>query len=316
MNLIHETACPITLKLTLSSRIRKLSYSGHSFTPRGATPKKDKKRKQEFHKHKLKITDEGPLDVSKLKERAALALAKLGSQKFSADPGGYTFSNWMTSFNMLLDDFEEKVGAASLPRDYYDYRQKLTDDLLRPVDTSDIDDEIEKMDAEIKSTELEIAKLTAELSSIREKERETSAKIAILKRARADADKELVSANNDLNSAKKKQTLFNRLFSGRRIEVDSAKSRVDSIEEEQKSIERQILELENTSETSDDDRNNHLSLLNLKLTDLRYNLGELSEKKEQEMQLSEKRIKATSEMSKKIDSLDISAGNNSKEEPQ
>lgn len=288
-----------------------MSYSGHSFTPRGATPKKDKKRKQEFHKHKIKISDEGHQDISELKERATMALAKLGSQKFSSDPGGYTFSNWMTSFNMLLDDFEEKVGVANLPRDYLDQRQKLTGDLLKPIDTSDIDDEIEKIDAEIKSTELEIAKLTAELSSIRERDRETSVKISSLKRARADADKELANANNNLNLAKKKQSMFNRLFSGKRIEVDSAKSRVNSIEEEQQRIEKQILELENTSETSNDDHNDHLSHLNQKLADLRFNLGEWAEKKEQAMQLSEKRIETTSEMSKLIESLDASVGSTS-----
>ena len=240
-----------------------------------------------------------------------MALAKLGSQKFSSDPGGYTFSNWMTSFNMLLDDFEEKVGVANLPRDYLDQRQKLTGDLLKPIDTSDIDDEIEKIDAEIKSTELEIAKLTAELSSIRERDRETSVKISSLKRARADADKELANANNNLNLAKKKQSMFNRLFSGKRIEVDSAKSRVNSIEEEQQRIEKQILELENTSETSNDDHNDHLSHLNQKLADLRFNLGEWAEKKEQAMQLSEKRIETTSEMSKLIESLDASVGSTS-----
>ena len=290
-----------------------MSYSGHSFTPRGATPKKEKKRKQEFHKHKIRIADEDNLDISKLKERTTLALAKLGSQKFSADPGGYTFSNWMTSFNLLLDDFEEKLGYANLSKDYQDCRQKLTGDLLRPIDTTHIDDEVEKLEAELKSTELEIAKLNTELSSIREKERETSAKIDNLKRVRINSDNELASANNELNVAKKKQTMFNRLFSGRRLEVDSAKSKVDSIEQEQKSIDKQILELENTSEASDDDYINRLSLLNQKLADLRFTLGEWAEKKEQEMQLSEKRIEATSEISKRIEYLDASERNDAEE---
>ena len=290
-----------------------MSYSGHSFTPRGATPKKEKKRKQEFHKHKIRIADEDNLDISKLKERTTLALAKLGSQKFSADPGGYTFSNWMTSFNLLLDDFEEKLGYANLSKDYQDCRQKLTGDLLRPIDTTHIDDEVEKLEAELKSTELEIAKLNTELSSIREKERETSAKIDNLKRVRFNSDNELANANNELNVAKKKQTMFNRLFSGRRLEVDSAKSKVDSIEQEQKSFDKQILELENTSEASDDDYINRLLLLNQKLADLRFTLGEWAEKKEQEMQLSEKRIEATSEISKRIEYLDASERNDAEE---
>jgi hypothetical protein len=282
-----------------------LSYSSHSFTPRGASPKKERKRKQEFHKHKIKLSEENHTDFSTLKERMTLALEKLGNQKFSPEPGGYSFSNWLTSFNMLLDDFEQKVGTGNLPKDYYDSRQRLTAELLKPIDTSEIDAEIGKAESEIVSMEFEIARLTGELSSNRERERKANSEVNALKRERADSEKELVNAIKDLDAAKKKQKLFARLFSGKgNDQIDSAKSRVDSIVEEQKNIDKKALELERSSGPSDNDLENRITLLRQKLADLRYGLAEWVENKQQMLQLSEMRIATTSELSKEIASLD------------
>lgn len=254
----------------------------------------------------MRSIEEEHANLSELKERTQLALEKLGGQKFSLDPGGYTFSNWMTSFNMLLDDFEEKVGAGQLSKDYYDSRQKLTADLLEPIDTAEFDIGIEKIGSGIKSTEFEIAKLTGELSSIRERERHTTARIDSLRRKRANSERELASAVKNLNEARKKQTVFNRLFSGKTSEIDSAKNRVDVIMEEQENIDKQVLESEKLLDTSDNDLENRLPLLKQQLADMRYSLAELTEKKETKLQLSEKRIETTSELSKKVASLEIS----------
>ena len=282
-----------------------MSYSSHSFTPRGNSPKKDKKRKQAFHKHKIKLTEENHADFSTLKERVTLALEKLGNQKFSPEPGGYTFSNWMTSFNMLLDDFEEKVGPENLPKEYHESRQTLTAELMKPVDTREIDAEIEKAESEIKSTELDIAKMTSELGMIRENERKNSSEIDALRRKRIDSEKELVNAMNDLNSAKKRQKFFSRLLSAKKAdEVDSAKSRVDSIVEVQKTIDRRVFELERESLPTDNDLENRVSVLRQKLVDLRYGIAEWVERKERIMQLSEMRNAAATELSKKIAELD------------
>ena len=58
--------------------------------------KKEKRKKQEFHRHKVKYSEEEHLDFQHLKERTVTALGKLGAQVFSLEPGGYTFENWMT----------------------------------------------------------------------------------------------------------------------------------------------------------------------------------------------------------------------------
>ena len=287
-----------------------MSYSSHSFTTRGSSPKKDKKRKQEFHKHKIKLTEENHTNFSTLRERTTLALDKLGNQKFSPEPGGYMFSNWMTSFNMLLDDFEEKAGPENLPKEYYDSRQTLTAELMRPVDTHEIDAEIGKAQSEIESTEFELAKLTSELGMIRESERKTSSEIDALKRKRADSEKELANAVNDLNAAKKKQRFFSRLVSGKKAdEVDSAKNRVDLIVEEQKNIDKKVVELEREPGLSDSDLENRVSVLRQKLADLRDVTAGWVEKKERIMQLSEIRVAATTELSKKISELDATIEN-------
>lgn len=283
-----------------------MSYTGHSFTPRGATPKKDKKKKQEFHKHKLKLTEQEHLDFHKLKERITLALEKLGNQQFSSEPGGYTFQNWMTSFNLLLDDFEEKAGPKNLPKDYYESRQMLTAELLRPLDTSEIDSELEKLDSAVRSTELEISKMMSELSTIRGKERETAVEMGNLKRERVDSERELASAVKELTAAKKKQTLFNRLLSGNKSEeIDAARTRVDSLEERQSSIAKRVKELEGASQISDDDLDNRVSLSRQKLSDLQASLAGWVEKKEKMTQLSEKRVQTTSELSRKISSIQL-----------
>lgn len=234
-----------------------------------------------------------------------MGLEKLGNQKFSPEPGGYTFSNWMTSFNILLDDFEEKVGPENLPKEYHDSRQTLMAELMKPVDTREIDAEIEKAESEIKSTELDIAKLTGELGMIRENERKTSSEIDALRRKRADSEKALENAENELNSAKKRQKFFSRILSGKKAdEVDSAKNRVDSIVEEQKTIDRRVLELERESGPTNNDLENRVSVLRQKLADLRYGIAGWVERKEQIMQLSEMRNAATTELSKKIAALD------------
>ena len=66
------------------------------------------------------------MDYNQLKTRTIIALDKLGHQKFSSEPGGYSLENWMKGVNLLLDDFEEKMGAARLPSAYAERRRELT----------------------------------------------------------------------------------------------------------------------------------------------------------------------------------------------
>lgn len=239
-----------------------------------------------------------------------LALEKLGNQKFSAEPGGYTFSNWMASLNTLLDDFEEKTGYGNLPKEYHSSRQRLTAELLKPVDTVEIDTEIEKAESEMRATEVEIAKLTSEIGAIRDSKRKTNSEIDALKRKRTDSEKELGEAMNYLSAAKKKQKLISRIFSGKKNEeIDLAESKVDSVMKEQKAIDTKVAELEGTSNTTNNDLEDEVSLLRQKLAESRSGLAQWVERKEQMMQLSELRITTTSELSGKIAALESGTNN-------
>jgi len=85
------------------------------------------------------------VDYNELKERTIIALDKLGHQKFSSEPGGYSLEYWMKGVNLLLDDFEREVGKGKLPTGFSERRRQLTEFLLKPVDTSSIDGSISEL---------------------------------------------------------------------------------------------------------------------------------------------------------------------------
>ncbi len=279
-----------------------MSFSGHSYGGKGSSQKKDRKKKQEFHKHKLKFTEEEHLNFEQLKGRVTLSLQKLGQQVFSAE--GYTFQNWMTSFNLLLDDFEEK--AENLPDDYYSERERLTAELLKPLDTSDIDLETGKIEKEVESVNTEISKITAMASARRERERKAASRISDLKRERLDSDSELDDAMKDLGEAKKKQSFFGKLFSGSKSSaVDSAKDKVSSLKAKRKTIEESIQELESDSSISVEKLDARLSYYKEKLAALQLELAGWNSKKQERMQLAEKRAETTDALSKMISSIKL-----------
>jgi hypothetical protein len=286
-----------------------LSYSSgssHSFGSKGSSQRKDRKRKQEFHKHKVKLTEEDHLDFEQLKARVTVALDKLGHQVFSVEPGGYTFHNWMTSFNLLLDDFEEKTDPKNLPKDYFDARSKLTADLLQPADTADIDWEIENIGSEIDSVKSHMSELSRQANEKLEKLRETGSKIDRLKKEQMDSERNLGEASEDLDMAKKKQSFLGKLFSGsKNSSVDLAKKRVDSLKSKKAEIEQNIQELETSSEESGEQLENELAVLKEKLKTLQENQAEWNLKRDEKSQLSEKRIETTAALSHVISSLKL-----------
>jgi len=94
------------------------------------------------------------VDYEQLKARTIIALDKLGHQKFSPEPGGYSVENWVKGVSLLLADFEGKMGESRLPRGYVEKKRLLFDYLLKPVDTSSIDGSI----SELKQRETEVVR--------------------------------------------------------------------------------------------------------------------------------------------------------------
>lgn len=129
----------------------------------------------------MRYSEPAKLDYNQLKARTIIALDKLGHQKFAAESGGYSLETWVRGVSLLLDEFEEKIGEARLPKEYVEKRRLLTDYFLRPVDTSSIDasisglggeeaevvrklgDERDRVKARIDGLRKDVAKCTEEL---------------------------------------------------------------------------------------------------------------------------------------------------------
>lgn len=291
--------------------MRVLSYSGgagRSFGSKGSSQKKDRKKKQEFHKHKLKFTEEEHLDFEQLKSRVSVALDKLGHQVFSLEPGGYTFHNWMTSFNMLLDDFEEKAGG-HLSKEYYDSRLKLTAELVKPVDTSDIDPEMKKIEDEIDATKLEMTESTRESNSRIDERRHIASEIDNLKAQRVSKRKEFEDASDALLTLKKKRSFFSRIMSnGKESPIESAKEKVESIQSEIDSIDDRIKELEAKNVDDVQVSDDKLEAMKEKLDTLQQSLADWNAKKNERLQLTEKRVEVTTALSGIIASVKLDEG--------
>jgi len=120
---------------------------------------------QSFHQRKIRIPETPELDYDQLKGRTITALNRLGQQKFSAEPGGYSLENWARGVNILLDDFEEKMGVGKLTPDYVEKRRELNDLFSRPVSTSSIDSSISDLKQSAAVVEGKIAEGRARLVS-------------------------------------------------------------------------------------------------------------------------------------------------------
>ncbi len=304
-----------------------MSYSGgsgKSFGSKGfSSQKKERKKKQEYHKHRLKFIPEEHLSFEQLKERVSTGLDRLGNQVFSFEPGGYSFHNWMTSINLLLDDFEEKCGPVNLPREYFDARLEMSAELQKPVDTTEADTEIQRLEKEILSNEENISEIArrSQKEAVEERHQDDS-KIQRLKKERTQTDIEIEKAKADLDEQKRKanQSLFKRLFSSSEAvrvaqeKLDSLTARREEIEENMKMLEEDRSERQGVIKNFD----HEISELRLTLEDLRRNLGEVESKKQEAMQLSDKRREVTKSMSIIISSLHLSehSENSSNEEDE
>jgi hypothetical protein len=285
-----------------------MSYSsgpGRSFGGKGLGPKKEKKKKQEFHRHKIKFSEEEHVDFENLKMRVSTALDKLGHQQFSAEPGGYTFHNWMTSFNLLLDDFEEKAGPTNLPKEYYEKRQKLTSDLLKPPDNKELDEEIQKTESEIESVRLRIAGLNERASKRAEQRRnEKATRIEHLREEQTESQRELEDAEDELEKGEKKKSRFGRLFSGT-TSLEKIREKISSLRARNQKITREIHSLESKSNPEDEqidaEMEGQLSLLE----ELHQKIADINLRKEEKSQLQEQRVKTTTELSEVISSIKL-----------
>lgn len=284
--------------------------SSRSFGRKGSSSaqRKDKKKKQEFHKHKIRFVEEETLNFDELKSKVSIAIEKLGNQVFSNEPGGYSFDNWLTSYNLLLDDFEERASQRNLPKEYYDARQRLTAKLLEPIDVSDIDTDIKKCEQEIDSVKLHISKSLKESQNRLDQQKRENTKIEELKRVQTQSIKELEDAQDELEATRSKQSLFSKLFSRSSSSIDTLRSKVDSLTEKNGEITRDIQRLQEDRDV-ENSSGNDLNNLRDKLVSLQQDVGELQGRKLEREQLGEKRKQITVELSNVISSIQLKSNN-------
>ncbi|MDA4129791.1 MAG: hypothetical protein OK457_03370 [Thaumarchaeota archaeon] len=290
--------------------------SGRSFSGKkgfSSAQKKDRKKKQEFHTRRLKYTPEEHLDFSQLKNRVSIALDRLGNQVFSLEPGAYDFGHWVSSFNLLLDDFEEKAVVENLPQEYFDSRQKLTAELSSPLDTSSIDLEIQQLESDIGLLRDKISEIQRKAESERNQYRiDSTSKLEALKKERLESDLELSRARTMLEERKKveaKQSVFGKLFSRSSPSSSrSTQSRIHALEVRKNELDESLGELaaERAKKQSiKKDQGGETIQLRIELENTQQKMGELQAQKLEMLQFAGKRREVTQAMSEIISGLQL-----------
>ncbi len=286
--------------------------SRSSFGRKGSSSspqKKVRKKKQEYHKRKIKPIEEGQeAGFEGLKSRVILSLEKLGHQQFSLESGGYGFENWMMSFNLLLDDFEVKAPKEKLPNEYFDERMKLTRDLMAPVDTSDIQLQVDKERDHERELELRALDKGFQSKEKREKVRVDFSTLDSLKREREQYSDELDRKKDDLERIKeeaKSTPFFKRMFGGGSQDSSLLQKRIKTLEDKITELDRKISDLEARSKAAQK-RIEEAKAQRVESNDLesvRARIAELENQKQERMLLSEKRELVTKKMSELIASI-------------
>ena len=180
-------------------------------------------------------TDANGPDYEQFKARTIIALNKLGHQRLSSEPGGYSLENWIKGVNLLLDDFEEKMGPVKLPLEFVERRRELSYWLSKPVDLTSIDRSI----SEFVLSEEEIRK------KLQDTRRKSSSRIEELRTEQAARTAELEEEKERLSISVPEQrpSVFRRLFGDNTTHsVDTAESRVEDLESKLRVLSSAMLE--------------------------------------------------------------------------
>jgi hypothetical protein len=180
-------------------------------------------KNQSFHQRKIRIPDTPKLDYDQLKSRTIIALNKLGQQKFSTEPGGYSLENWIKGVNILLDEFEGKMGEGKLSSDYVQKRRELVDRLSAPISTLPIDKSISELRQNMADVEARIdsgrAQIVSRLVELRSEQDRSSAELV-------QEQRRISTLTTDQNS----NSFFKRLFVGDSTSAKDSGTKVKELE--------------------------------------------------------------------------------------
>ncbi|MHB1907315.1 MAG: coiled-coil domain-containing protein [Nitrososphaerales archaeon] len=288
-----------------------------SFGNRSYGERPIKRKKQDFHRHKIKPQETASFDLESQKQRTILSLGHLGEQRFSQEPGGYSFEHWMKSFNLLLDDFENSIGEDKLPKEYFAKRLELTSSLLASNETAELDLEVSKLEIEERELRTNIALLQAKNKKNKEIE-ERNQKLTLLEEEKKNALSQLDKANANLLARRKRiqdsSKLFRRIFGSvssqlNEPNLESLEARVKSAQVKVEAIESKILEqrkkIDQSTLKSSPENVGDLDEAKAKLDLLLSNLQDLNQKRSEAKELVEKRKEITRQMADAISKLEL-----------
>lgn len=191
-------------------------------------------KNQSFHPRKIRIPETPKLDNNELKNRTIIALNRLGSQRLSDEPGGYSLDNWARGMNILLDDFEEKMGEGALPSDYFAKRRELNEFLSKPVLTSSFDRDISEVRLKMADADRRIEAESGRIAS----------KIVKLKNEQAGCSAELAREQERISSLaaeRSSDSFFRRLITKNPKSSEVSKSRVEELEARLGFLDNEVL---------------------------------------------------------------------------
>jgi hypothetical protein len=262
--------------------------------------KKQKRKKQEFHTHRVgHLQESGGLDLEAVRSRTVLALDRLGHQVLSSEPGGYDLDDWKRSFDSLLDDFVDKIGADRITEEFRARRREADTYLAIPPASSGYDSEIASL---LKAEEEAKA-------SMEEGKRKAAGRLVSLKNERESCITELKAKRDEveqLKAADQSRGFFTRrlLKTGAAItkaesEVKDVESKIHGLDEE---IERSRKNRAVAAGTSGEGDSEYVEAQR-KLDDARAKLLELESAKQVVLQLAQEREKATQAVAQAITAM-------------
>ena len=192
-------------------------------------------KNQPFHQRKIRMPETPKLDYDQLKSRTIIALGKLGQQRFSAEPGGYSVENWIKGVNILLDEFEEKAGEGNVSSAYLAKRRELNDLLSKPASTPSLDKSISETEQNVAEVEGRIEAGRARLAST----------LAELKSEQDRCSAELIREQERISSPAADQpsdSFLKRLFGGNsRTPAKDSVTHVKELESKLEALTKDIL---------------------------------------------------------------------------
>lgn len=283
-----------------------MSTSNRSRSPRAggkgaAAKKRTKKAKRELHGKKRYRVTAKQVNKDDARKRVVESLEHLGHQNFSKEPGGYDLRGWLKSLKTLLDDFEEKVGSASLTEEFRAKRKEVEAEFSGLGDTSQLESEMEgvrKEEAEIRAKlKEESERIAARLSAIGG---EKTSKALELDQERANLKK--------VEEERRSVSFFSRLAGRSGPSAEPVKKKVADLENGLKTLEEETQNLQTVRKSIDGAKSAEAGIyadLWKKLEVLDAKIGELDLAREGKIQLQHEREEATEALRKIISELKL-----------